>query len=199
MNYKNKYINLLNINNLYSKYELSRRLNQMIREDRLKKIKRVMTVQSNNPLNNKKCFFVHADWLHFLQPKRPKKKSDTQGYFVTIRALNSNYIKPVFYQKFIDELKKLKPSKKIQYVIHEKDTHLHFLIEISKSQLIRTINKIINTDYFAILKYENLKITKKQKDYFKKGNNNVPVLVVPVDDYRLTYNYMSSQGAVTEK
>lgn len=199
MNYKNKYTNLLLVNNLYSKYELSRRLNKMIKEDKGKKIKRVMVVQSNNPLHNRKGFFVHSDWLHFLQSKRVKKKSDIQVYFVTLRALNSDYIKPIFYQKFIDELKKLKPTKKIKYVIDKQDTHLHFLIEISKNELVRTIKKIIKTNYFAILKYENLNITKKQNDLFKKSSRNVPVLIVPVDNYRQVYNYMSKNGAILEK
>ena len=199
MNYRNKYVNLLNVTGLYSKSELSRRLNKMIKEDKMKKVKRVITVQSSNRLKNKKGFFVHADWLHFLQSKQQKKKSDINTYFVTLRALNSNYIKPVFYTKFIDELKKLKPKKNIKYVIDEQDTHLHFLIDISKNQLVRTMNKIINTDYFAILKYENLNITKKQKDMFKKSSKNVPVLVVEVDDYRQVHNYMSKNGAVLEK
>ena len=199
MSYSNKYINLNYVDIKYSKYELSRRINQLIKEDRQKINKRVKVAQSSNALNNRKTFFIHQDWLHFIVPKERKSKNDTKTYFVTVRALNSDYISQRFYYDFINDFAKLKPRKKIEYVIPSADAHLHFIIDISKNELNKTLKKLIRTYKYAVLQYQNLKITTKQKDFFdKKYYNNVPIYIVQVDDVEKVKKYMSLQG-ITKK
>jgi|SRR5690554_1461631 len=197
MRYNNKYINLNYVDKKYSKYELSRRINKLLKEDKTKINKRVKVAQSSNALNNRKTFFIHQDWLHFIQPKERKRKNNTKLYFITIRALNSDYISRRFYEDFINDFAKLKPRKKIEYTVTSVDAHLHFTINISKNELNKTLKKLIKTYKYAVLQYQNLKITNKQKDFFdKKHYNNVPIYIVQVDDVEKVKKYMSLQGII---
>lgn len=190
-----KYVNINFIKNKYSKFELSRRINNLVRKDKIQKTKSVIVVQNSNRLKNKKSFFIHEDLIHLITKKNNKSCHDSKSFFVTVRICNGEYGRN-FYLKFLDEFKKIKPKKNVEFVIEtsNNDNHLHFIIDISKNELVKTIKKIINTNYFSVLKYVDKLLNKEQKCFFRKSTTNVPIFIEEVDDYINLVAYLNKQN-----
>lgn len=195
LNRLNEYVNINFIKNKYSKYRLSTILKKINDEDRLKIVKRVRCFCLNNAINNRKQYFIHQNYVHLITSKQLKTKSDTQLYFATIRACKGQYNEQ-FLKDFMKDLKSLKKSKAIEYVIEGKknNAHLHFTIQIAKKELVRIIKKLLNTNKYRLLKYFDMNLQKVQKDFFKKTQKTMPIYIKPVNEVKNLGDYLNKQN-----
>ena len=189
----NDFVNIKYINNKLSNSRVSTILNKILKEDKQKKFKRVLVF--TNGIKNKKHYFIHDSCKNLIQRKRVKNIIDKSELFVSVMVKNQNCCKS-FFIEFIHQFKKFKPLVKVGFVIEgsSTDAHLHFIVEMSQKQLLRTIKKIVNTQYFQILKYNDLHLKKVQTDYYTP-NTNSPIYITNVTDINgLANNYLIKQS-----
>lgn len=189
----NNYVNVKYVNNKLSHCRLSSVLNKIQTEDKQKIIKRVLVF--SNGIKNKKHYFIHVSCKNLIQRKRIKNIIDKSELFVSVMVKNQNCCKS-FFIAFINQFKKLKPLIKIGFVIEgsQTDAHLHFIVQMSEHELLKTIKTIINTQFFQILKFIDLDLKKTQTNYYVP-NTNSPIYIKNITDINgLTSDYLIKQS-----
>src|SRR5690554_2343332 len=189
---KEKYIEVINVNNKISKYRLSKILNRTANEDTGMNSPRVYYTRDGK----KKKYFVRTDCLSLIMVK---KTHVIKKYFVSIRVCRSNYDEE-YYTKLINDIHEKKPSKKIDYTIEGSgnDKHVHFTISISKHELNRLLKSLLSNAH-KILKYVNASMTKQYTDFFVKHPDpryTTPILICELFDAINIKEYLSKQTEI---
>lgn len=188
----NNYISVEHIENKYSSFRLCKILKELCDYDKGKKYPRVYFLKEGRF----KKYFVRKDCVHCVQFKY-QKKSNVRSFFVTVRICRGNYDNLV-YADFIAQFHKAKPSLKIEYAIegNKNQKHLHFIVRISKYELLRLLKYLRNND-FQVLKYLNASMSKIHEDFFKLNKRHTtPIYITEVDEENNLRNYLQKETEI---
>lgn len=126
-----------------------------------------------------------------------QKKLNVQSFFITIRICRGDYDSLV-YEDFIAKFHKAKPSLKIEYAVEgvKNKKHLHFIVRISKYELLRVLKSLRNND-FKVLKYLDASMTKIHKDFFTLNRRHTtPIYIKEVDEEDNLRNYLQKETEI---